>query len=146
MQSSAGQLKPAPFASLVMTSANKSGSSLNLKVKGCQPLPSTNSASQEVNFNTLPSQKGLQQSQNTMSGPSKHERETHYVGVGESVTGTHKFHNSIGTGSASTNEKKESASHNLFNFADSGYNSSNPQPMVLWGNASGGGGRPRPKQ
>ena len=71
-----------------------------------------------------------------MSNPSKNEKETHYVG--ESVTVTNKFHNSIRTGSASTNEKKECASNNLFNFADS-CNTSNPQPIGLWANASGGG-------
>ena len=74
-----------------------------------------------------------------MSKTSKLERETHYVGVGESVTVTNKYLRSIGTGSASTNEKKECASNNLFNFADSCNNSSNAQPLGLWGTGSGGG-------
>ena len=132
-----------------MTSAsNKSGASLYLKVKGGQGLPSTTTASQEVYFRTLQPQRGLQQSQNTMGGPAKTGKEAHYAGMGESVTVTNRFQHSVGTGSASTYEKKECASHNLFNFADSGYNSidppnsSNPQAMVLWATVSGKEGRP----
>ena len=90
-------------------------------------FPSTNSGSQEVNYNTRGS--GFVKSSNTGSG--KNDKDScHANKLGNAKSNLKTC--SVKTGPASTNEKKECRANNLFNFLDSCNNSSNAKPSSKW--------------
>ena len=105
-----------------------------MKNNGVHRFPSTNSGSQEVNYNARDSNNCILKSANTAS----RQTDKDLCHPDKAIQLKQNFLSSIKTGPASTNEKKESTGNNLFNFLDSCNNSSNPKPGSKWQTTSGG--------